>query len=151
MDCFCKILKLIKRSIIFSLALTLVREKWLNGNFLIVNTLTHNHYLIKNYYSVINYTSFSNYQYIKETGLEADRHCLRCLFSVINFTDTISTSPNSNYNFIVEAQSRLLGAQLENQLTRASFISNICFAVDHCFPQQKVCFYREFPFLNKIH
>nr|XP_036218793.1 CCR4-NOT transcription complex subunit 1 isoform X1 [Bactrocera oleae] len=82
-------------------------------------------------------TSESINQYIKETGLEADRHCLRCLFSVINFTDTISTSPNSNYNFIVEAQSRLLGAQLENQLTRASFISNICFAVDHCFPQQK--------------
>uniref|UniRef100_A0A034VWY3 Mediator of RNA polymerase II transcription subunit 30 n=1 Tax=Bactrocera dorsalis TaxID=27457 RepID=A0A034VWY3_BACDO len=82
-------------------------------------------------------TSENINQYIKEIGLEADRHCLRCLFSVINFTDTISTSPNSNYNFIVEAQARLLGAQLENQLTRASFISNICFAVDHCFSQQK--------------
>ncbi|XP_037941750.1 CCR4-NOT transcription complex subunit 1 isoform X3 [Teleopsis dalmanni] len=74
-------------------------------------------------------TSENINQIIDEFGLEADRHCLRCLFSIINFADATSLTTQVQANF--------LGVQLEKQLTRAPVISNICFAIDNCFPTQK--------------
>ncbi|KNC33754.1 hypothetical protein FF38_05850 [Lucilia cuprina] len=85
-------------------------------------------------------TTVSLNQLIEEFGLEADRHCLRCLFSSINFNDPIltSTSPTSSIQQQQQQlQAKLLQQQLEKQLGRASLISNICFAIDNCWPQQK--------------
>lgn len=88
------------------------------------------------------YLSF-HIKLIEEFGLEADRHCLRCLFSSINFNDPTltSTSPTSSVQHQQQLlQSKLLQLHVEKQLSRASVISNICFAIDSCWPQQKVIF-----------
>ncbi|XP_055387570.1 CCR4-NOT transcription complex subunit 1 [Condylostylus longicornis] len=66
-------------------------------------------------------------QIVETFGLESDRHYLRCLFSAINFAEPQSTPLHC----------KLLEQELNSQLTKPAFISNICFAIDNCFPNQK--------------
>lgn len=74
---------------------------------------------------------FFVFQLVKPFGLEADRHLLRCLFSNIDFGDSIQVSKNSLH-------AKLLTQELTAQLNKSSLITNICFAIDNCFPYQKV-------------
>lgn len=78
---------------------------------------------------------FGTGKLVKPFGLEADRHLLRCLFSSIDFNDANQTARHS-------LQAKLLNQELNAVLNKSSLITNICFAVDNCFPQQKVsCLY----------
>lgn len=69
-------------------------------------------------------------QLVKQFGLEADRHLLRCLFSSVDFADATQVAKNS-------LQAKLLSTELTSLLNKSSLISNICFAVDNCLAQQK--------------
>lgn len=71
----------------------------------------------------------SSFQLCKQFGLEAERHLLRCLFSSIDFAD--SHSKNS-------LQAKLLTSELSSLLNKSTFVSNLCFAVEHPLPKQKV-------------
>lgn len=73
-------------------------------------------------------------QFVKQFGLEADRHFLRCLFSSIDFGDALQVSKNSLH-------AKLLSTELTSLLNKSSLISNLCFAVDNCFTSQKVSFF----------
>lgn len=68
---------------------------------------------------------------MKPFGLEAERHLLRCLFVHVDFSDALNTSKNSLH-------AKLLGTELVAQLNKSSLLTNICFAVDKCYGQQKV-------------
>lgn len=70
-------------------------------------------------------------QFIQDYALEADRSCLRYLFTVLNLNDP---SPNVT----AQLQAKLLGAHLQRQLQCSSFVTNICFAFDQHFAKQKV-------------
>ncbi|XP_073847856.1 CCR4-NOT transcription complex subunit 1 isoform X2 [Musca autumnalis] len=96
---------------------------------------------------------------IEEFGLEADRHCLRCLFASISFNDPALTSTNSpstsSLSNVQQQQlllAKLLQIQLELQLNKAAHISNICFAIDSCWIQQKSLNKSTFPvhFVNQL-
>lgn len=94
-------------------------------------TLTQISYLV----STLNKRNFAQQsrflsQLVKQFGLEADRHLLRCLFSSINFGDAIQVSKNS-------LQAKLLSTELTALLNKSSLISNICFAIDNTFLHQK--------------
>ena len=68
------------------------------------------------------------FQLCKQFGSEAERHLLRCLFSSIDFGDAIQSSKNS-------LQAKLLSSELSSLLlNKSSFVSSICFAVDHPLP-----------------
>ncbi|KRG04047.1 uncharacterized protein Dmoj_GI19666, isoform F [Drosophila mojavensis] len=69
-------------------------------------------------------------QFIQDYALEADRSCLRYLFTVLNLNDP---SPNVT----AQLQAKLLGAHLQRQLQCSSFVTNICFAFDQHFAKQK--------------
>lgn len=71
-------------------------------------------------------------QLVKPFGLEADRHLLRCLFSSIDFSDANSQTAKHSQ------QAKLLNQELNAVLNKSSLITNICFAIDNCFPHQKV-------------
>jgi len=71
-------------------------------------------------------------QFIQDYGLEADRSCLRYLFTVLNLQD-------STPNVASQLQAKLLGAHLQRQLQSSSFVTNICIAFDQHFGKQKVC------------
>lgn len=76
-------------------------------------------------------TQHAHAQLIKPFGLEADRHLLRSLFSHIDFADALNASKNS-------VHAKLLTIELNAQLNKSALLTNICFAVDKCFAQQKV-------------
>ena len=69
-------------------------------------------------------------------GLEADRHLLRSLLSCIDFSTGESPELSARDYFQVQ----LLKQECTNLLSKPSFISNLCFAIDHPFHQQKVYF-----------
>lgn len=88
--------------------------------------------LIVNYSGQIHSLGVHNHiQLVKPFGLEADRHLLRCLFSSIDFSDPSQTAKQS-------LQAKLLNQELNAVLNKSSLITNICFAIDNCFAQQKV-------------
>ncbi|XP_012340948.1 CCR4-NOT transcription complex subunit 1 isoform X3 [Apis florea] len=66
-------------------------------------------------------------------GLEADRHLLRSLLSCIDFST--GEPPESSAKDYFQVQ--LLKQECTNLLSKPSFISNLCFAIDHPFHQQK--------------
>ncbi|XP_033331917.1 CCR4-NOT transcription complex subunit 1 isoform X4 [Megalopta genalis] len=66
-------------------------------------------------------------------GLEADRHLLRSLLSCIDFST--GETPESTAKDYFQVQ--LLKQECTNLLSKPSFISNLCFAIDHPFHQQK--------------
>uniref|UniRef100_A0A240PK76 Uncharacterized protein n=1 Tax=Anopheles epiroticus TaxID=199890 RepID=A0A240PK76_9DIPT len=70
-------------------------------------------------------------QLVKDFGLEADRHLLRCLFSSIDFGDA-THSASRGY-----CQARLLATELASLTNKPQLVANVCFAVDNPFPQQK--------------
>lgn len=70
-------------------------------------------------------------QLVKPFGLEAERHLLRCLFSHIDFGDAANAAKNS-------LQAALLTTELTVQLNKSALLTNICYAVENCFYQQKV-------------
>uniref|UniRef100_A0A1Y9H2G9 Uncharacterized protein n=1 Tax=Anopheles dirus TaxID=7168 RepID=A0A1Y9H2G9_9DIPT len=70
-------------------------------------------------------------QLVKDFGLEADRHLLRCLFSSIDFGDA-AQSASRGY-----CQARLLATELASLTNKPQLVANVCFAVDNPFPQQK--------------
>lgn len=74
------------------------------------------------------------FQLVQRTGLEADRHLLRCLFSHIDFSS--KDPPESNSKDYYQAQ--FLKKELIDLLTKPSLISNLCYAVDNHFLHQKV-------------
>lgn len=76
-----------------------------------------------------NLSNFHVIQLCKQFGLEAERHLLRCLFSSIDFSD--AHSKNS-------LQAKLLTSELSSLLNKSTFVSNLCFAIEHPLPQQKV-------------
>ncbi|XP_062547047.1 CCR4-NOT transcription complex subunit 1 isoform X2 [Armigeres subalbatus] len=101
-------------------------------------------------------------QFVKDFGLEADRHLLRCLFSTVDFScsgsksgdaaanstpghsrsnSTSSSASNSNHNSYrsgpLSLQARLLSTELVGLLTKPQLVGNICFAVDNPLPQQR--------------
>ncbi|EDW02371.1 GH21958 [Drosophila grimshawi] len=69
-------------------------------------------------------------QLIQDYGVDADRSCLRYLFTVLNLND-----PTPNVN--AQLQAKLLGAHLQRQLQCSSFVTNICIAFDQHFAKQK--------------
>lgn len=73
-------------------------------------------------------------QLVQWKGLEVDRHLLRCLFSSIDFSSGQPPEASSRDYFQVQ----LLKQECNNLLCKPSLISNLCFAVDHPFNQQKV-------------
>lgn len=100
--------------------------------------------------------------FVKDFGLEADRHLLRCLFSTVDFScsgsksgdaaanstpghsrsnSTSSSASNSNHNSYrsgpLSLQARLLSTELVGLLTKPQLVGNICFAVDNPLPQQR--------------
>lgn len=75
---------------------------------------------------------WASIQFSKQFGLEADRHLLRVLFSSIDFSD-------GNQNIRQSSQAKLLNQELNACLKRPAALSSICFAIDNCFAQQKVC------------
>lgn len=107
-------------------------------------------------------------QFVKDFGLEADRHLLRCLFSAVDFSSssaggtggdattpghsrsnsnssstTTSTSNNNNNNNNqssgpLSLQARLLSTELVGLLTKPQLVGNVCFAVDNPLPHQRV-------------
>ncbi|XP_015520502.1 CCR4-NOT transcription complex subunit 1 isoform X1 [Neodiprion lecontei] len=66
-------------------------------------------------------------------GLEADRHLLRCLFSHVNFSTGEQPEPNAKDYY----QAQLLTQECINLLSKPSFISNLCYAIDRPLHQQK--------------
>lgn len=103
-------------------------------------------------------------QFVKDFGLEADRHLLRCLFSAVDFVacsaagrsggdaatpghsrsnSTSSSASNSNNNYYsssggpLSLQARLLSTELVGLLTKPQLVGNVCFAVDNPLPQQR--------------
>lgn len=115
-------------------------------------------------------------QFVKDFGLEADRHLLRCLFSAVDFScspgrsgdattpghsrSNSTSSSNSNNNYYssgpLSLQARLLSTELVGLLTKPQLVGNVCFAVDNPLPQQRVrnfaCFFYNlsFRFVRKI-
>ncbi|XP_032291498.1 uncharacterized protein [Drosophila virilis] len=69
-------------------------------------------------------------QFIQDYGLEADRSCLRYLFTVLNLNDPAP-------NVTAQLQAKLLGAHLQRQLQCSSFVTNICLAFDQHFAKHK--------------
>lgn len=68
---------------------------------------------------------------VSQHGPEADRHLLRCLFSAVDFA---SDSKNNGKDLY---QTQYLIDECSSLLTKPSFISNLCFAVDNPFNHQK--------------
>lgn len=98
-------------------------------------------------------------QFVKDFGLEADRHLLRCLFSAVDFScspgrsgdattpghsrsNSTSSSNSNNNNYYssgpLSLQARLLSTELVGLLTKPQLVGNVCFAVDNPLPQQRV-------------
>lgn len=79
----------------------------------------------------------SRTQFVKDFGVEADRHLLRALFSAIDFSSDAPPNP-------AQAQTqnglliRLLSEELIGLLTKPQLVGNVCYAVDNLLPQQKV-------------
>lgn len=75
-------------------------------------------------------------QFVKDFGVEADRHLLRALFSAIDFSSDAPPNP-------AQAQTqnglliRLLSEELTGLLTKPQLVGNVCYAVDNLLPQQK--------------
>lgn len=70
-------------------------------------------------------------------GLEADRHLLRSLISYVDFSKgEVSDSSAKDY-----FQTKLLKQECNSLLSKPSFISNLCFAVDKPLHHQKVFMY----------
>lgn len=79
---------------------------------------------------------FFIFQLVALHGLEADRHLLRCLFSHIDFSaEGSKTSSKDLY------QTQLLVQECSALVTKPSFVSNLCYAIDNPLNQQKVSKY----------
>ncbi|XP_066592088.1 CCR4-NOT transcription complex subunit 1 isoform X2 [Prorops nasuta] len=70
---------------------------------------------------------------VRWKGLEADRHLLRCLLSNIDFSTGKPPETTAKDYFQVQ----LLKQEYTNLLSKPSFISNLCFAIDQPLHQQK--------------
>lgn len=74
-------------------------------------------------------------QFVKDFGVEADRHLLRALFSAVDFSsDAPNQAQGQTQNALVI---RLLSAELTGALTKPQLVGNVCYAVDNLLPQQK--------------
>lgn len=67
-------------------------------------------------------------------GLEADRHFLRCLISCVDFSKGELSELSAKDYF----QAKLLKQECNSLLSKPSFISNLCFAIDNPLHHQKV-------------
>lgn len=85
-------------------------------------------------------------QLVQWHGLEADRHFLRCLISCVDFSKgELSESSAKDYY-----QAKLLKQKCNSLLSKPSFISNLCFAVDNPLHHQKV-FVHDYILLLQMH
>ncbi|XP_053697550.1 CCR4-NOT transcription complex subunit 1 [Sabethes cyaneus] len=119
------------------------------------SALTQIAYLVSNL-NKKNFASSSRQlaQLVKDFGLEADRHLLRCLFSAIDFSGSATgdasedhsrngnssssvsgTASGSNSSF--QLHIRLLLGELLGLLTKPQLVGNICQAVDDPLPYQR--------------
>lgn len=73
-------------------------------------------------------------QLVQWHGLEAERHLLRCLISCVDFSKgELSDSSAKDY-----FQVKLLKQECNSLLSKPSFISTLCFAIDNPLHHQKV-------------
>jgi len=73
-------------------------------------------------------------QLVQCGGLEADRHLFRCLISCVDFSKgELSDSSAKDY-----FQTKLLKQECNSLLSKPSFISTLCFAIDNPLHHQKV-------------
>lgn len=73
-------------------------------------------------------------QLVQWHGLEAERHLLRCLISCVDFSKgELSDSSAKDY-----FQAKLLKQECNSLLSKPSFISTLCFAIDNPLHHQKV-------------
>ncbi|XP_014478138.1 PREDICTED: CCR4-NOT transcription complex subunit 1 isoform X5 [Dinoponera quadriceps] len=70
---------------------------------------------------------------VQWTGLEADRHLLRCLISYVDFCSSERSESSSKDYF----QAQLLKQECATLLSKPSLVSNLCFAIDHPLHHQK--------------
>ncbi|XP_055592408.1 CCR4-NOT transcription complex subunit 1 [Uranotaenia lowii] len=132
----------------------------MNQEQLCSSALTQISYLVSNL-NKKNFATSSRQleQLVKDFGLEADRHLLRCLFSAIDFSgldsgtsgsagagggsghsrssSSSSGTNNNNNNGNSLLQARILLGELVAQLNKPQLVGNVCFAVDQPLPQQK--------------
>lgn len=88
-------------------------------------------------------------QFVKDFGLEADRHLLRCLFSAIDFSSCVasgdattghsrsSSSSSNNSNSSLSVHARLLSQELVGLLSKPQLVGNVCYAIDNPLPHQR--------------
>ncbi|XP_044732731.1 CCR4-NOT transcription complex subunit 1 isoform X2 [Chrysoperla carnea] len=67
---------------------------------------------------------------VAKHGLEADRHLLRCLFSYVDFGETVGPS-NKGSTIPQTAQAQLLQEQCAALLNKPTLVSTLCFAFDN--------------------
>lgn len=67
-------------------------------------------------------------QLVGKHGLEADRHLLRCLFSCVDFGESIGSKTTTPP---ISAQAQLLQEQCAALLNKPTLVSTLCFAFDN--------------------